>query len=109
MFNGPDETALLRSILQLSDTLHLETVAEGIEEARQLTELRASGATMGQGYFFARPISPDAIATLLGTADGHVEGSTVPRRAARPSRKLGPTKRARSGRSATPQAPRAGG
>jgi diguanylate cyclase (GGDEF)-like protein/PAS domain S-box-containing protein len=67
MFNGPDETALLQSILRLSETLHLETVAEGIEDARQLAELQSSGATTGQGYLFARPLTPEAISGLLAS------------------------------------------
>jgi diguanylate cyclase (GGDEF)-like protein/PAS domain S-box-containing protein len=68
MANGPDETALMQSILKLSDTLHLETVAEGIEEAGQLEQLRTLGADLGQGFLFARPLDPEAIGALL--ADG---------------------------------------
>jgi diguanylate cyclase (GGDEF)-like protein/PAS domain S-box-containing protein len=52
MANGADETALMHSILKLSETLHLETVAEGIEDAGQLAELQALGADLGQGYLF---------------------------------------------------------
>jgi EAL domain-containing protein (putative c-di-GMP-specific phosphodiesterase class I) len=69
---GPDQPALLRSILKLSETLHLETVAEGIETASQLAELRSCGATLGQGFYFARPLTADAIATLLTRDGGHV-------------------------------------
>ena len=65
MSNGPDETALMQSILKLSDTLHLETVAEGIEDAGQLAQLRTLGADLGQGFLFAKPLAPDAIASLL--------------------------------------------
>ena len=79
MLKGPDETALVRSILTLSETLHMETVAEGIEEAGQLEELRSCGATMGQGFFFARPLTADALVTLLRTGGGRVIGSSVQR------------------------------
>jgi len=65
MSNGPDETALMQSILKLSDTLHLETVAEGIEDIGQLAQLRTLGADLGQGFLFAKPLAPDAIASLL--------------------------------------------
>ena len=34
--NGPEQAAVVRSIVQLGETLHLETIAEGIEEAGQL-------------------------------------------------------------------------
>jgi diguanylate cyclase (GGDEF)-like protein/PAS domain S-box-containing protein len=67
MSNGPDETALMQSILKLSDTLHLETVAEGIEDAGQLAQLRILGADLGQGFLFARPLAPDAIGALLAS------------------------------------------
>jgi EAL domain-containing protein (putative c-di-GMP-specific phosphodiesterase class I) len=70
--NGPDQSALLRSILRLSETLHLETVAEGIETAAQLAELRSCGATLGQGFYFARPLSAEGIATLLTRDGAHV-------------------------------------
>jgi diguanylate cyclase (GGDEF)-like protein len=65
MADGPDETALMQSILNLSETLHLETVAEGIEEASQLTELQSLGADLGQGYLFAKPLASGEIAALL--------------------------------------------
>ncbi len=70
--NGPDQSALLRSILKLSETLHLETVAEGIETAAELAELRSCGATLGQGFYFARPLTASAVATLLTRDGGHV-------------------------------------
>jgi diguanylate cyclase (GGDEF)-like protein/PAS domain S-box-containing protein len=67
MSNGPDETALMQSILKLSDTLHLETVAEGIEDAGQLAQLRTLGADLGQGFLFAKPLAPDDIGALLAS------------------------------------------
>jgi EAL domain-containing protein (putative c-di-GMP-specific phosphodiesterase class I) len=59
------------SILRLSETLHLETVAEGIEESSQLAVLRDLGADLGQGYFFAHPLDA-AAATALIVADAHL-------------------------------------
>ena len=60
-----DSTALVRSILDLSTTLRLETVAEGIEETEQREVLRGLGARQGQGYLFARPMGPDDLGDLL--------------------------------------------
>jgi EAL domain-containing protein (putative c-di-GMP-specific phosphodiesterase class I) len=65
MSDGPDETALLHSILQLSETLHLETVAEGIEDAGQLAELQLLGADLGQGFLFAEPLDSSEVSALL--------------------------------------------
>jgi EAL domain-containing protein (putative c-di-GMP-specific phosphodiesterase class I) len=62
---GADEAALVRSIISLGQSLRLETVAEGIEQPGQLAELRSLGTRYGQGYFFAKPLEPDAICELV--------------------------------------------
>jgi diguanylate cyclase (GGDEF)-like protein/PAS domain S-box-containing protein len=58
--------ALVRSILDLSSTLRLDTVAEGIETSEQRQVLRGLGAQRGQGYLFARSMPPDELGDLLG-------------------------------------------
>ena len=65
MNTGPGESALVRSIVKLGETLHLETVAEGIEQADQLAELQALGAGLGQGFLFAKPLSPEDLSLFL--------------------------------------------
>ena len=77
MADGPDETALLHSILQLSETLHLETVAEGIEDAGQLAELQTPRRRPGAGL----PVRPSArIGRDLGAPRGpRRAGWTTPR------------------------------
>ena len=62
-----DSSALVRSILDLSTTLRLDTVAEGIEETAQRDALRDLGARHGQGYLFARPMPAAAIRDLLAS------------------------------------------
>jgi len=66
--DGAEQSALVRSILKLGETMHLQTVAEGIEEAGQLAELQHLGAGFGQGYLFARPLEPDAVVALVAPA-----------------------------------------
>ena len=64
--------ALVRSIVKIGQTLHLETVAEGVETEEQLDRLVRLGAKLGQGYLFARPLAAADLATLLlaaGTPD----------------------------------------
>jgi diguanylate cyclase (GGDEF)-like protein/PAS domain S-box-containing protein len=63
-----EEAALVRSIINLSQTLEIETVAEGVEEATQLGRLKALGADLAQGYYFAKPLAPDEVPALLTTA-----------------------------------------
>jgi diguanylate cyclase (GGDEF)-like protein/PAS domain S-box-containing protein len=76
MCDGPEQAAVVLSIIKLSETLHLETVAEGIEQADQLAELQILGAGLGQGYYFAKPLSPEAISALLVSEGGRIDGVT---------------------------------
>ena len=62
---GADETALVRSIVSLAQSLRLETIAEGIEQPGQLAELRSIGTRLGQGYLFAQPLDAAAISELV--------------------------------------------
>jgi diguanylate cyclase (GGDEF)-like protein/PAS domain S-box-containing protein len=74
-----EDPALVRAIVQMASTLSLETIAEGIEGAEQLDELRSAGCRAGQGYLFARPLQADALETFLESADaaGQVDARRV--------------------------------
>lgn len=52
----PETVAVLASIVQLAKTLNLAIVAEGIETREQAEQVRALGITLGQGYYFSRPL-----------------------------------------------------
>jgi diguanylate cyclase (GGDEF)-like protein/PAS domain S-box-containing protein len=69
MSDNPEGRILVQAILDLARALHLDTVAEGIELQEQRTELMDSGCTSGQGFFFAKPVTADRIAGLLGEMD----------------------------------------
>jgi diguanylate cyclase (GGDEF)-like protein len=63
------ESSLTGAIVHLARTLRLSTVAEGIESLDQCGPLRASGCQLGQGYYFAKPLtSADAESLLFTTA-----------------------------------------
>jgi diguanylate cyclase (GGDEF)-like protein/PAS domain S-box-containing protein len=84
--DGPTQSAVVLSILRLGETLRLETVAEGIEEASQLAALRGLGADLGQGYLFARPLDAVAVTQLivadapLGETAAEIDGNHPPAR-----------------------------
>jgi diguanylate cyclase (GGDEF)-like protein/PAS domain S-box-containing protein len=68
--------ALIRAIIELAHTFHLQTVAEGIEANAQLDELRLAGCHSGQGFLFAKPLSSDAMeAYFRGEIDAHSFGA----------------------------------
>jgi diguanylate cyclase (GGDEF)-like protein/PAS domain S-box-containing protein len=54
--------AVVRAVLSLARSLGLTAVAEGIETEQQLDLLLAFGCEAGQGFYFARPMSPESIA-----------------------------------------------
>ncbi|MFN3543566.1 MAG: EAL domain-containing protein [Thiobacillus sp.] len=53
--NDPNDVALVETILSMARHLHLEVVAEGVENAEQLEFLRHQGCERFQGYHFQRP------------------------------------------------------
>jgi EAL domain-containing protein (putative c-di-GMP-specific phosphodiesterase class I) len=61
MGKSPEGDTLIHTLIQLGKALKLETLAEGIEEADQLAQLRGEKCDVGQGYFFARPVAPEEI------------------------------------------------
>ena len=66
----PEAARLARAIVDLGRTLHLATVAEGIETAEQWAVMRDAGCHLGQGFHFARPLDPDAVRALLAGPRG---------------------------------------
>ena len=58
---GAEKSAVARTIISLSDTLQLSTIAEGIELAEQVPALESLGCKFGQGFYFARPLSEDQL------------------------------------------------
>jgi diguanylate cyclase (GGDEF)-like protein/PAS domain S-box-containing protein len=52
-----DSKGIAETILILARKLNKRVVAEGIEDAEQLSELRSLGCDFGQGYYFSRPVS----------------------------------------------------
>jgi diguanylate cyclase (GGDEF)-like protein/PAS domain S-box-containing protein len=62
---GAERAALARAIIGLSDTLRLQTVAEGIEMAEQRAALIELGCPLGQGHYFARALPAEAVERML--------------------------------------------
>jgi diguanylate cyclase (GGDEF)-like protein/PAS domain S-box-containing protein len=62
--NGGD-TALVSTILRLGRSLHIETVAEGIERPQEMLMLRRQGCTTGQGFHFSPPVPAADLRAML--------------------------------------------
>ena len=66
--DDPDDRALVRMVNELAHILHLPTVAEGVETAEQFEHLRSIGCDALQGYFFSRPLRPQAFVEWVDQA-----------------------------------------
>ena len=47
-------------MLSLAEALGMSTTAEGIETVERATTLAALGCSSGQGFYFAKPLEPEA-------------------------------------------------
>jgi diguanylate cyclase (GGDEF)-like protein/PAS domain S-box-containing protein len=65
MDGSADSSALIHTLVELGRTLGLVTLAEGIEDASQLEELRSEQCDSGQGFIFSKPVTPEAVETIL--------------------------------------------
>lgn len=52
---------LARAVVTMIGQLGLEIVAEGLETAAHLAQLRSLGCNVGQGFYFARPAPADSL------------------------------------------------
>ena len=71
--NDARSAALAGAIVALGESLDISTVAEGIESKEQAERMRSLGCTYGQGFFFAKPMTPAEI-------EGGIEGLATPMR-----------------------------
>jgi EAL domain-containing protein (putative c-di-GMP-specific phosphodiesterase class I) len=55
-------------MIQITNGLHLQAIAEGVETAEQAETLYRLGYRFAQGYHFSRPLTPDKVAEHLDKA-----------------------------------------
>jgi diguanylate cyclase (GGDEF)-like protein len=65
-----EDTSIVKAVISMARNLGLRVVAEGVENMDQLEFLRAQACDEAQGYFFSRPVDPDAFAELLRSGFG---------------------------------------
>lgn len=64
---GGQDAALASAIVGLGRALSLKTVAEGVETDAQRVALAAMGCGSGQGFLFAKPLSPSDVEARMPT------------------------------------------
>ncbi|MDA8481613.1 bifunctional diguanylate cyclase/phosphodiesterase [Pseudomonas resinovorans] len=65
MHDRPENRQLVKAMINLAQNLNLEVVAEGVENAEQLSLLRQFGCDQAQGYWISRPLPLAELARFL--------------------------------------------
>lgn len=65
MVADKDKRAIVRTVLSLARALGMKTTAEGIESEEISDILKRLGCSVGQGYYFARPLNAEAAYAFL--------------------------------------------
>lgn len=59
------DAAIVRSVINVGESLRIGVVAEGVETAEQRDFLLANRCVEAQGYFYGRPMPPDRLTDFL--------------------------------------------
>ena len=75
--DNPVDAAIVRAVIDVADVMGITTVAEGVETADQAARLKLLGCQVGQGFYFAPPLTAKEFDELLtrhfaGTAPGRL-------------------------------------
>ena len=62
----PERTLpIVRTVVQLANSLGMKTTAEGIETEAQLQLIRDAGCNLGQGFLLSVPLTADQVTKIL--------------------------------------------
>lgn len=64
-----EKCELVKVLIQIAKILHMELVAEGVENRDQLKYLTANGCEYVQGYFFGKPMPEEGFIKRLGLTE----------------------------------------
>jgi diguanylate cyclase len=60
-----EEAVIATAMIQITNGLHLQAIAEGVETAEQADTLYRLGYRFAQGYHFSRPLQPEQVTARL--------------------------------------------
>lgn len=78
ILDSPLNQHLVNAILQMSKSLDIENVAEGIENKQTSLLLQKLGCTYGQGYYWSKPLPQKEFIKFLNTYKAQNVGNVTP-------------------------------
>jgi predicted signal transduction protein with EAL and GGDEF domain len=73
MAHHGESLQIVRTIMSLAHNLGMDVIAEGPEDAEQVSQLRSIGCEYGQGFYFSKPIDLAAAMAFLARAQNSSE------------------------------------
>jgi EAL domain-containing protein (putative c-di-GMP-specific phosphodiesterase class I) len=65
LISDSEDATIVRTIIQMANSLNLRTIAEGVEDPVTLDQLRRLNCDEAQGYHFARPLPAEDFARFV--------------------------------------------
>jgi len=78
MVDNPADRAIVTSVHQLAQALGVDVVAEGVEDERTAQALAALTGTIGQGWYFGRPMAAEELQRWRLAEPGRGTGERTP-------------------------------
>jgi len=75
MTTNPDAASIVKAIISLAHSLRLKVVAEGVETAQQLQQLRELGCDQFQGFYRSAAVLPNEIGDFV---QNNAEAASLP-------------------------------
>jgi len=67
MINNADDATIVSAVIGMGKSLNKQVIAEGVETPEQSAFLQGLHCDEGQGYYFGRPVTAEALTGLLKT------------------------------------------
>ena len=74
--HDPEDSAIVQAVIHMGQALRMTTLAEGVETAHHVIELRELDCDVAQGFHFARPVPAEQFEALLEAGDDWLSSST---------------------------------
>ena len=73
--HDPEDSAIVQAVIRMGQALQMTTLAEGVETAHHVIELRELDCDIAQGFHFARPLPVEAFTAMLLAGDDWLDQS----------------------------------